>query len=158
MDLFYYVNMIICCFFSSCFCSWYFYLQPLSYQGDPPLTLVEGIQVSFVEVITLCYIFRASVVCSWWIYTILVGASPPTLLERAVLSRTWFRVGCTVYRDFFPCYVCLFYCVHKIYQFCYCFTESALPPSFCTLWLGTMFSSFTLSLPVFGCLHLSEDS
>ena len=111
--------------------------------GDPPLTLVEGIQVSFVEVITLCYIFRASVVCLWWIYTILVGASPPTLLERAVLSWTWFRVGCTVYQDFFLFYVCLFYCVHKIYQFCYWFSESALLPSFCTLWLETIFSSLT---------------
>lgn len=140
MDLFYYVNMIICCFFSGCMCSWRFVYSTSHIEVIHHWLLVGGIQVGSVEVITVCYIFRDSVVCLWWIYEMCSICNSCRWFHRLCLRELFFhglgsRLGVpfSVYQDFSVCYVCLFYYVHKVYWFCYWFTESALLPSFCTL-------------------------
>ncbi|KAF3946095.1 hypothetical protein CMV_027601 [Castanea mollissima] len=59
--------------------------------------------------LTLCLQYLSYQEIQWFVYdgsmkcvlsAILVGDSPPTLLERVVLSWTWFQVGCPVYQGF----------------------------------------------------------
>lgn len=150
MDLFYYVNMIICCFFSGCMCSWRFVYSTSHIEVIHHWLLVGGIQVGSVEVITMCYIFRDSVVCLWWIYEMC------SICNSCRWFTTDFAWESCSFMDLVPGWVYrlvftkIFWYVMCVYSIMYTkftdFVIGSLNQPYCHLfaqyWLGTIFSSF----------------
>lgn len=141
MDLFYYVNMIICCFFSGCMCSWRFVYSTSHIEVIHHWLLVGGDPSGFCwGYHNVLYFQRFSGLFMMDLWNVFYLQFLSVIHHGLCLRELFFhglgsRLGVpfSVYQDFSVCYVCLFYYVHKVYWFCYWFTESALLPSFCTL-------------------------
>lgn len=158
MDLFYYVNMIICCFFSGCMCSWRFVYSTSHIEVIHHWLLVGGIQVGSVEVITMCYIFRDSVVCLWWIYEMCSICNSCRWNHRLCLRELFFhglgsRLGLP--RFFGMLCVSILLCTQSLLIL---LLVHWISPAAIFLHTIGLEQFLVVSLLVFSCLPLIEDS